>query len=353
MKSFLIRIIYATVAFITILSITPTSAYAHGIGGSSGSDSTSKVQFISPTTRDFSAKSVENGQRIEIKKLTNKDLLILGIDREPFIKITNAGVFENSNSGTVIINKSTSGSINQETLISEFEKINSDSTANPKWKKISSSHTYTFHDHRIHYMGSVPDKATSLGTNSLKIEVDGKNYEVVLAFSTVDKPKSIIYIFPMILIVIVFLLMLKNSKFVEIISKRIVLLIVLVVLFIFESIHVFGYIQFVHEPIYDSLVQSLYGLILLALILAALVIFLKSGSENILYRMAPYLTIIGAFGLFIDTIGEYKFFTERYLPSTLPNVYSRSSLVTIGILSIMLLSIGLKNLSNKRSLVDN
>ena len=99
--------------------------------------------------------------------------------------------------------------------------------------------------------------------------------------------------------------------------------------------------------------QSLYGLILLALILAALVIFLKSGSENILYRMAPYLTIIGAFGLFIDTIGEYKFFTEQYLPSTLPNVYSRSSLVAIGILSIMLLSIGLKNLSNKSSLVDN
>ena len=342
MKTLLVLI----VALFTLI-LTPNGAFAHGIGGASGSNSTSKVIKITPKTTYFSAISTKNGQEIKITKTSKHTLSILGIESEPYIKISNDGVFVNTKSGTYLINQSTNTNINQAELNSQFEK-NNNKAAEPKYQKVSNQQSYTFHDHRIHYMGSVPEKGAHLGTNVLPIRVGNEIFKVKVSFSTIDKPNYLIYLIPLIIIIILLFFAAKYEPFMLAISKTFLISSIMMILFILELIHIIGYMKFVNKPILNSATESLYGMILLLLIIFTFLrIYLNKTKAKLLYKISPLLLTIGLFGLIVDTFGEYSFFTYRYLPTLLPITYSRISLILIGILSSILFILGFKNLGEK------
>ena len=136
MKKILKKTLLVLIVALFTLILTPNGAFAHGIGGASGSNSTSKVIKITPKTTYFSAISTKNGQEIKITKTSKHTLSILGIESEPYIKISNDGVFVNTKSGTYLINQSTNTNINQAELNSQFEK-NNNKAAEPKYQKVS------------------------------------------------------------------------------------------------------------------------------------------------------------------------------------------------------------------------
>lgn len=347
MKNIFRVILYLVIFTIFTLTITSTSAYAHGIGSESGSDSSSRVTVINPATTDFKAKSVQNGQLIKITRTSSKEIIVLGVENEPYLKLSKEGVFENTKSGTLLINKSTNNNIDTSTLNKEFENIDSDPNATPNWKKISSNSSYSFHDHRIHYMGSVPDNKTDLGANSIDLLVDQQKYIVIVSFSTTDKPNYIIYLSVFILLILLIIAAFKINKISILSSTKQSLLISLFILLLLESIHIAGYINFVESSLSKALIQSLYGLIMILLILICLLRLVFDKNDSYIYKNAPLLVLIGVFGFLINTIGEYKTFTLRYVPSTLPASYSRIALIIIGVTSIFLIIVGTKNFHNQ------
>lgn len=141
----------------------PTRADAHGIGGVEPSTSSAHVTSVDPATQDFAIISIENGSRVKLRKLGNTDIIVLGVSSEPYIKISSQGTFLNQKSATRLINQSTSGSTTAQNETKEFAQTSDDPNTPPVWKKVSSSDTYRWHDHRAHYMGSTVANASLLG----------------------------------------------------------------------------------------------------------------------------------------------------------------------------------------------
>ena len=352
-KSSLAKSSYIVAFVLFILLLTPSNAFAHGIGGTSGSDSSAKVKNVNPSTNQFSAISVENGQRIKITRSSKNDLIVIGIDLEPYLKFSDKGVYVNERSATAIINKSTNNSTNTNDYTDEFAKTSSDPNEPPIWKKLTSSQTYIFHDHRTHYMGRVSGDSKNLGSNFLPISIENKTYKVEVQYLSKSAPNSLAWFIAFSLLSIGLIITLLKTDLLKTLSKKTYLLSLLLVLFVFETIHVVGYIIFIQSKLLSALEQSLYGLILLALIPVCIWKVLKNSDETFLYKSAPWLSALGLFGLIVDTLGEYKFFVYRYLPTNLPDNYSRISLILIGLISLSLFLIGIINISEKNRVTTN
>lgn len=327
--------------------IAPINAYAHGIGGSSGSNSSSRVVEISPKTSEFFARTIENGQRIEIIRKTKNDLIVLGVDLEPYLKFSNSGVFVNKKSATRIINKSTNNTSNAISYGEEFKETSSDPNAPPVWQKVSSKQSYIFHDHRAHYMGNTPDRSSELGSNFLPVRIGSHDYKIKVAFFTRDSPNSLFWFSVLFIFAAIIILLLQSTNVLKFIATKTSLIAMLIALFALELVHVIGYINFVHINFLSSLSQSLYGFILLILIVVCILRISAGSNAEFIYRSAPWLCIVGLFGLIVDTFGEYQFFTQKYLPTNLGTSYSRISLVAIGLISVTILYVGIKNISDK------
>lgn len=76
---------------------------------------------------------------------TATPVIVDGYQGEPYLKITNAGVWQNNLSPAVYLNKEqTIGTIPNDANASKP----------PQWTKISDGHRAQWHDHRIHWMGA-------------------------------------------------------------------------------------------------------------------------------------------------------------------------------------------------------
>ena len=89
-KSLMAKSSYIVAFVLFILLITPSNAFAHGIGGATSSDSNARVIKIVPNSKEFSARTVENGQRLEITRKSKNDLFVLGVDGEQYLKFSSS-----------------------------------------------------------------------------------------------------------------------------------------------------------------------------------------------------------------------------------------------------------------------
>ena len=126
-------------------------ADAHTVGGQGSSNFHTVVTGMSPSVSGLSVRVVEDGGRLELTNQTGREVIVLGYQDEPYLRLTpsgpDAGVFENETSSTTYLNRSrTYGAIPP--------------TANDKgepvvWKRIGSGDAVRWHDHSAHYMSSV------------------------------------------------------------------------------------------------------------------------------------------------------------------------------------------------------
>ena len=121
-------------------------ASAHTVSGVGATNWKTAITSVEPAVPGLLVKVVEQGSRLE---LTNRgpEVLVLGYNDEPYLRVGPQGVFENVLSPATYLNCSRTGC-----------PIAPDANpqAPPQWKKISSGHTARWHDHRIHWMGAQP-----------------------------------------------------------------------------------------------------------------------------------------------------------------------------------------------------
>jgi hypothetical protein len=119
-------------------------ASAHTVSGVGATNWQTTLGTISPAVPGLTIKVVETGSRLE---LTNHgpEVVVLGYEQEPYLRVGPHGVFENVLSPATYLNCSRNGC-----PVSSV----ANPQAPPQWKQISSGPTVRWHDHRIHWMGT-------------------------------------------------------------------------------------------------------------------------------------------------------------------------------------------------------
>jgi hypothetical protein len=127
-----------------LLVATAGPASAHTVSGQGATNYRSTLTGVTPPTPDLKVRVVNLGSDLEVTWTGPTQLLILGYQGEPYLRIGPDGVWRNRLSPATYLNATRAlGAI----------PPYADATAPPDWVKLSGGRTVIWHDHRIHWMG--------------------------------------------------------------------------------------------------------------------------------------------------------------------------------------------------------
>jgi hypothetical protein len=132
------------------------SASAHGANGLSPSSEQTTITGVAPTTDAFSVRVIGFGDKIEVRRTSERTIAIPGYQNEPYLKIDDQGVWRNDNSPSRWSNEDRYGL----TPLPETASVN----AQPDWQNISDQQWTQWHDHRAHTMVDFELVETGAGT---------------------------------------------------------------------------------------------------------------------------------------------------------------------------------------------
>ena len=123
--------------------LAPAGALAHS-GQTGGTDYRSSITAVPD---GVSARMIGGDDRIEITRTTASQVMIPGSGGEPYLRLDEQGTWENRNSPAVALNDVRQTA---EALPTSATKIG------PDWVQLSSGNSVVYHDHRAHWMGTLP-----------------------------------------------------------------------------------------------------------------------------------------------------------------------------------------------------
>ena len=144
------RLVVAVVIAAVVIGV-PLPAAAHTIDGAGPTNYRTDVTSVAPRVDDIRVRVLEFGARLEARNRGSRELLVLGYQDEPYLRITPDGVFENERSPATYLN--------QDRQAQTEVPNEADPDAEPKWKRVSDEPVARWHDHRVHWMGNEPPPA--------------------------------------------------------------------------------------------------------------------------------------------------------------------------------------------------
>ena len=139
------RLLAAILATMVALGVAATPAFAHG-RGSEVTNYDSRI-LDAPELEGVKWEVYGGDQYLAVTNTSDTELAVKGYQREPYLRISSAGVFENQASESAYVNDDRYGDIGQLPAgVGPDEE--------PRWTKISDEPTYAWHDHRIHWMST-------------------------------------------------------------------------------------------------------------------------------------------------------------------------------------------------------
>jgi hypothetical protein len=121
-------------------------AWAHSQTLPDAEHYSSRITSITPTVQGLQLDVVSNGESVTLTNRTGKTVTVFGYTGEDYLRITPAGVEENVNSLSSFLN----GSLVIQGLPQQLASKAQQET--PLWKHVSDTPSFTWHDHRIHWM---------------------------------------------------------------------------------------------------------------------------------------------------------------------------------------------------------
>jgi len=188
--------VVTAVAFALLFGIvTATPASAHTLSGPKPSNYQARITSITPRVPGVHLRVVDLGAKLELTNRTSSDVLVLGYEGEPYLRVGPQGVFENVHSSATYVNRSLKGGVIPEGIDTRPE-------ATPQWRKISDGHTARWHDHRAHRMqpglppqvASDPSAFHHVSVDHVKFVHDGKTSDATLALDWVPGPSGVRWI---------------------------------------------------------------------------------------------------------------------------------------------------------------
>ena len=143
------RVLLALIVVVTLVVGAASPAAAHG-GAVASTDYRARITAVSPRIDGVEIRLIEAAGRVELANRTSADVVVLGYEDEPYLRIGPRGVFENRRSPAVYLNATRSGG----------EPAPADATADaePRWVRIADEPVARWHDHRLHWMTSDPEE---------------------------------------------------------------------------------------------------------------------------------------------------------------------------------------------------
>ena len=179
------RAALALAAGLLVLVVVAAPAAAHG----RGSDATNYDSQITATPDlDGVSWTIYGGDEfLEVTNTSDQELLVLGYEDEPYVRVGPDGVFENVNSKATYLNTDRYAQV--------APPPSAGADAEPEWRKVSDSDSFAWHDHRIHWMSTdLPPQIVDTGVRtpvmewSVPFQVDGETLEVTGSLTWVPSP---------------------------------------------------------------------------------------------------------------------------------------------------------------------
>jgi hypothetical protein len=136
--------VVAGAGLIVLVSAQP--AAAHSVPGIQPSNYQTTVKSITPRVPALVVQAIDLGNKLELRNDTGGDVIVLGYQGEPYLRIGPRGVFENRRSAATYLNRTRNG----KTPVPS----STDPSATPQWRKTATGTTARWHDHRAHWMGT-------------------------------------------------------------------------------------------------------------------------------------------------------------------------------------------------------
>ena len=169
--------------------------FAHGGNGGLSSDYRIEVTGFKGDPAGISVHPVELGNRMELVRTTAKEVQILGYEGEPYLRLDATGVFENINSPAHYLN------------LDRFARTKIPPTATakaqPNWVKLSTGTSIRWHDHRTHWMDTVPPPVVRANpsvervifpANDVDLVVDGKPVTAIVKVTWLPPPPRLMWL---------------------------------------------------------------------------------------------------------------------------------------------------------------
>ena len=179
------------VAFVAAVVVTALPSVAHA-DAAGPTDYQTTIVSIEPVT-DAIEMGVEGGDAfLRIVVDPGHDVVILGYDGEPYLRIRSDGVVEqNRRSYATYYNEERYGRTDVPDIV--------DNEAEPDWERIGDGGAWAWHDHRSHWMGTEPpiglDPGESLPPQTVPLVVDGTPVSVEVRTTLMDGPSIVPVVF--------------------------------------------------------------------------------------------------------------------------------------------------------------
>ncbi len=294
-------------------------AGAHGVAGIQPSNFSTRVLTVTPRVAGLSVRAADLGNKLELENRTGRDLTVLGYDREPYLRVGPAGVFENVRSPAVYLNRTRTGNVPV--------PRSADPRAAPEWRRIGDGPIVRWHDHRAHWLGTInppqvqrdPSSRHLVQRWTVTLVQDGVPITVRGEVVWVPGPAPWGW-FAVAAALAILLVVLARTR-----VARPVLVTALVAMIVGEVAHVLGSYEGTTVAGTTKLAASAYALGGIALGVLALTWLVRRGVR----ATAPLLLLAG---LFLALAGGLADVTELYrsqLPTTLPHVFARLEVATV------------------------
>jgi len=129
-----------------LLMATASPAAAHTVGGPGPTNFVTEITSVSPPLEGLEVRVLGFGDRLELRNRSGTEVVVLGYEGEPYLRIGPDGVYENRRSPATYLNADRRARVDV--------PDEADPTADPRWERVSGGTTARWHDHRVHWMGA-------------------------------------------------------------------------------------------------------------------------------------------------------------------------------------------------------
>lgn len=296
---------------LTVVLASP--AAAHGVGGVQPRNYETTLLRVSPRVPGVELSVVDLGDRLSLTNHTDHDVVVLGYDDEPYLRVGPGGVFENRRSPATYLNTSL--------VPTQRPPKIADSSAAPEWHKVSSGTTVTWHDHRAHYMGG-DDPPVVQRDPSARHLVDRWVVELRSGDRTIRASGELVYVpppavWPFVAVAVVLalavVLLSRTTRW------RAALAIGLAVIVVSDLLHVIGLWDATTASTGSKLAESAYSLVGVALGVLALLWMWRRGADAAM----PLVLIAAIFIFFAGGLADISTIGHSQIPTTLPPTFAR------------------------------
>jgi hypothetical protein len=272
------------------------------------------VLSVRPAVAGITVRAADLGDRLEVENRTDHDIVVLGYEDEPYLRVGPDGVFENRRSPSTYVNRTRRGN--------SPVPDSADSDARPEWRRVSDEPVARWHDHRAHWMGADDPPSVQREPDSTQV-VQRFRVELRDRGTTITARGDVRWVpgpspwpwLALAAVVGVAVVVLARSR-VAVPALTVALGAVMIV----EAAHVTGAWGATTLGVGTRLGASVYALGAIGLAGVTLVWLLRRG----LHAAAPLLLITGLFVAIAGGLTDLTELTRSHLPTTLPVTVART-----------------------------